>query len=47
MKGHLKSITLNSSQETWKLDFPADPVPAAPRAQGQPQGPHGLCFLML
>jgi hypothetical protein len=36
MKGHLKSIMLNTSQETWKLDLPDDP---APGAQGQPQGP--------
>jgi hypothetical protein len=38
MKGHLKSITLNTSQETWKLDLPAYPVPTAAGAQGQPQG---------
>jgi hypothetical protein len=38
MKGHLKSITLNTSQETWKLDHHADPVPTAAGAQGQPQG---------
>jgi hypothetical protein len=38
MKGHLKLITLNTSQETWKLDLPVDPVPTAAGAQGQPQG---------
>jgi hypothetical protein len=31
---------LNTSQETWKLDLPDDPVAPAPGAQGQPQGPH-------
>jgi hypothetical protein len=39
MKGHLKSIMLNTSQETWKLDLPDDPVPPALGAQGQRQGP--------
>jgi hypothetical protein len=39
MNGQLKSITLNTSQESWKLDLPADPVPAAPGAHGQPLGP--------
>jgi hypothetical protein len=39
MKGHLKSIMLNTSQETWKLDLPDDPVAPAPGAQSQPQGP--------
>jgi hypothetical protein len=40
MKGHLKSIMLNTSQETWKLDLPDDPAPPAPGAQGQPPHVH-------
>jgi hypothetical protein len=39
MNGHLKSITLNISQESWKLDLPEDPVPAARGVQDQHQGP--------
>jgi hypothetical protein len=39
MNGHLKSITLNTSQESWKLDLPEDPVPAARGVQDQHQGP--------
>jgi hypothetical protein len=28
IKGHLKPIMLNTSQETWKLDLPNDPLPS-------------------